>query len=269
MAFLTTLSGQPIAPLGLASQSLQSAQMVEMAWEAGVNYFFSYSLPSEVLQQGLKPLLARQRDQVCIAIGSESRQIHQLKETIDRTRQLLDLETIDVFFAEYISPTDTDAEIAAMFVELQQWKTNGQIRYLGASTHNRSIAQTLIHQNQLDVLMLRYNMAHRKIEQDVLPLAQSVGLPIVAFTCTRWGTLLKGHPQWQSAPPTAADCYRYALHHPAVQIALTAPATPDQLQQNLSVLQTPDLTEADRQHWQTYGDLIYGNGQDAFETQWI
>lgn len=23
------------------------------------------------------------------------------------------------------------------------------------------------------------------------------------------------------------------------------------------------------QQWRTYGDLIYGNGQDAFETQWL
>lgn len=97
--------------------------------------------------------------------------------------------------------------------------------------------------------MLRYNMAHRKAESQVLPAAQSAGLPVIAFTCTRWGNLLKGHPQWHEPTPTATDCYRYALHHPAVQVALTAPATLSQLQSNLSVLNAPSLANAEIEHW--------------------
>jgi hypothetical protein len=51
-------------------------------------------------------------------------------------------------------------------------------------------------------------------------LTKEVLIPVIAFTCTRWGTLLKGHPNWQEAPPTAADCYRYVLGHEAVSLAL-------------------------------------------------
>ena len=117
--------------------------------------------------------------------------------------------------------------------------------------------------------MLRYNMAHRKAELQVLPAAQIAGMPVIAFTCTRWGSLLKGHSQWHEPTLTTADCYRYALHHSGVQVALTAPATLSQLQSNLSGLNAPPLANAEIEHWQDYGDLAYGSGQDAFETQWV
>lgn len=117
--------------------------------------------------------------------------------------------------------------------------------------------------------MLRYNMAHRKIKDHVLPAAQNAGMPVVAFTCTRWGELLKVHPQWSSEPPAAAECYRYALHHPAVHLVLTAPVTVKQLEENLAVLQRGRMAIAEVQYWNTYGNLIYGQGEDAFETQWV
>ncbi len=116
--------------------------------------------------------------------------------------------------------------------------------------------------------MHRYNMAHRKAEERVLPAAQQAGIPVVAFTCTRWGSLLKGHPNWHKQVPQASDCYRYALGHPAVRLALTAPQTTKQLEENLNVLESPQLSSEAKALWQEYGALIYGRGQDAFDTQW-
>jgi aryl-alcohol dehydrogenase-like predicted oxidoreductase len=117
--------------------------------------------------------------------------------------------------------------------------------------------------------MHRYNMAHRKAEEQLFPMAQQAGIPVVAFTCTRWGQLLRGHPDWQGEIPTAADCYRYALHQKAIHLALTAPQTQAQLEENLSVLYSPELTPEAVVRWQEYGALVYGDGQDAFETKWL
>ncbi len=110
---------------------------------------------------------------------------------------------------------------------------------------------------------------YRQAEQNVLPAAQKVGIPVVAFTCTRWGTLLKGHHNWQLQPPTAEDCYRYVLGHPAIRLALTAPQTRQQLEENFTVLHAPQIETQEIAKWQEYGDLIYGTGQDAFDTQWV
>ncbi|MBV8887366.1 MAG: aldo/keto reductase [Chroococcidiopsidaceae cyanobacterium CP_BM_RX_35] len=213
-------------------------------------------MSSDQLSGGLKPLLTNQRDAIFIATGSESRHPDTLQHYLDQVRSSLDIDGIDAFFAEYLSPQENPDEVETMLFQLQQWKTEGWMRYVGASTHNREIALQLIEQGGWDVLMLRYNMAHRKAEEDVLPVAQAKGIPVVAFTCTRWGSLLKGHPQWHEPAPTAAECYRYALHHPAVQVALTAPATLRQLQDNLFALNAPPLEIAEVEHWQTYGDLV-------------
>ncbi|MCU0552892.1 MAG: aldo/keto reductase [Leptolyngbya sp. Prado105] len=266
---LLSLSKQPVSRLGFASQYLKDLTCVQAAFTAGINFYFSYNLSSDPLVDGLMPLLTTQRNSIFIATGSESRHPETLQQYLDQTRRSLNTSVIDAFFIEYFSPSDSAEEIQAVLAQLRGWKTTGSIRCVGASTHNLEVALQLIQQGQIDVLMLRYNMAHRKVEDQVLPMAQAVGLPVIAFTCTRWGTLLKGHPQWNQSPPTATDCYRFVLHHPAIHTTLTAPATLAQLQENLTALTASALTIEEVYHWQTYGNLIYGTGQDAFETQWI
>ncbi len=216
-----------------------------VAFEAGVNYFFFYDLSPENLLSGLKPIVATQREQVLMATGSEERDKGRLWQYLEEVRQYLDVDVVDVFFVEYVTPSEDIAEIWAVLDELWAWKERGLIRYVGATTHNRAIAKRcceaqialeLINSDRLEVLMHRYNMAHRKAQEQVFPMAQQVGIPVVAFTCTRWGQLLRGDPDWQEEIPTAADCYRYALHQKAVHLALTAPQTQAQLEENLSVL---------------------------------
>lgn len=265
---LSTLQGQPASILGLAGQSIDAATVL-LAFEAGINYFFFYNLESENFLGGLKSLLVAKRQQVLVATGSENRDIQSLRNYLDSVRHCLNVDQVDVFFIEYVSPADDMTQVQVVLDELRLWKDSGVVRYVGVTTHNRAIALEMIERHQCDVLMHRYNMAHRKVEKDVLPSAFEAGVPVVAFTCTRWETLLKGHPHWQHKPPLAADCYRYALSNSAVRLALTAPKTREQLQENLSVLHSPQLSKQEVAHWQEYGDLIYGNGQDAFDTQWV
>lgn len=245
------------------------AVTVAFAFEAAINYFFFYNLESENFLDGLKLLLAVKREQVLVATGSEDRDISSLRHYLDSVRHHLDVDRVDVFFAEYVSFADDMTQVQVLLDELCSWKDKGLVRYVGVTTHNRAIASEMIERHQCDVLMHRYNMAHRQAEQNVLPAAQKAGIPVVAFTCTRWVTLLKGHPNWKKEPPTAADCYRYVLHHPGISLALTAPKTRQQLEANLSVLHAPQLQAQEIANWRKYGNLIYGTGQDTFDTQWI
>ncbi|MDZ7962724.1 MAG: aldo/keto reductase [Aulosira sp. DedQUE10] len=265
---LVTIQRQPASILGLAGQSIDAATVL-LAFTAGINYFFFYNLESENFLGGLKSLLVAQREQVLVATGSENRDIQSLRNYLDSVRHCLNVDQVDVFFIEYVSPADDMSQVQVVLDELRLWKDSGVVRYVGVTTHNRAIALEMIERHQCDVLMHRYNMAHRKAQEDVLPSAQRASVPVVAFTCTRWGTLLKGHPHWHGKLPMAADCYRYALNNSAVRLALTAPKTRQQLQENLSVLHSPQLSKQEVAHWQEYGDLIYGNGQDSFDTQWI
>ena len=59
------------------------------------------------------------------------------------------------------------------------------------------------------------------------------------------------------------------LRHPAVRLALTAPATTGELLENRAVLATAATADAGQwAEWEEYGRLVYGDGTDSFETQY-
>ena len=266
---ITTLRGQPVCPLGLGAHLDMDPDAVRLAHVAGLNYFFFFDFSFKALWQGLKPLLAAGREDLVVATGCESRDPRAMREYLDQVRGELGLEEVDVFFADYVSPADDMEDVMVALDELHQWKARGLVRYVGVTVHDRPLALELIRSGRVEVLMHRYNMAHRGAEEEVLPAAQKAGIPVVAFTSTRWGTLLKGHLDWDGEAPRAADCYRYVLRHPAVRMTLTSPETTAQLQQNLAALKEPDrMDPAEQKRWEEYGALIYRDGRDdAFEAE--
>jgi aryl-alcohol dehydrogenase-like predicted oxidoreductase len=152
--------------------------------------------------------------------------------------------------------------------ELRQWKESGWVRFVGATAHDRSLARRLAADPRVDVLMHRFSMAHRKAAHEVFPAAAKARTPVVAFTATRWGTLLEPCAGWPGPPPTASDCYRYCLSQPSVRVVLTAPRSLAELEQNLDVLALPPMSKQERGQWQRFGDLVHGAGKGAFEALW-
>ncbi len=258
-----------MARLGLAGNPNTDPRCVSAAFEAGVNLFFFYNLGFTGLVDGLTRL--GERRDAFVATGSESRDPAEVERYLSQVEERLPADSVDLFYAEYVHPgDDVDGLLADDGVVglLHRWKEAGRIRYVGATAHNRPLARRLLESGRIDVLMHRYNMAHRGAEEAVLPAALERRIPVVAFTCTRWGGLPAGHPGWSGPVPTAADCYRFALGHDAVQVALTAPGSLEELRANLAVLREPDPTASEIAGWRAYGDLVYGAGRDEFETRW-
>jgi aryl-alcohol dehydrogenase-like predicted oxidoreductase len=82
----------------------------------------------------------------------------------------------------------------------------------------------------------------RAIRNPHLPQENRPGIAIYTATC--WGKLVKrrrvpagGRP----LPP--ADCYRFVLSHPDVNVCVTAPSTAAQLEENLEALDAGPLDE--------------------------
>jgi aryl-alcohol dehydrogenase-like predicted oxidoreductase len=268
---LTALDGTATSRLGLAAGPKQDRQCVRRAFAGGINYFFFYGPGHTSFIEELMALLRRQREQIIVATGSGSRRIEGLRAARRKLTALLAIELIDIFFIEYVHPGDN---LDGMFGtngaldELRQWKEGGLIRFVGATAHDRSLARRLAGDPRVDVLMHRFNMAHRKAAREVFPAATRARTPIVAFTATRWGTLLEPHADWPGLPPTAPDCYRYCLAQPSVHVVLTAPRSLAELEQNLDVLDSPTMSKSKRDQWQRFGDWVYGTGKGAFETNW-
>lgn len=271
---IVTLSGEPVSRLGLAAGADTDERCVQAAFDGGVTYFFFYNASFTAMLKGLRPLLRRHREEVVVACGSEEREPGALRRDLDRIRKALDVDALDAFHAEYVSPADTPEEVFGpdgALAEIQRWRDAGRIRYAAASVHSRKLGVDLLESGRVELLMTRYNMAHRGAEEKVFPAALKAGVPVTAFTCTRWGSLLKRPAGWDPGRPvpTAADCYRFVLRHPAVRIALTAPATVRRLYDNLSLLRDgPGLSPKQFRAWEEYGRLVYGDGKGAFETRW-
>lgn len=268
---LTTVGGEEVRPLGLAGYPDQDPRFVAEAFAAGVNLFFFYGPSHRALTEGLSSLVPERRREILVATGSGARTPGGLGRAWRELTAAAGVDEIDLFFAEYVHPSE-DPE--AVFGEggalevIDGWKREGRIRHVGATAHDRSLAARLARDPRVEVLMHRFNMAHRGALETVFPAARESGVALVTFTSTRWGSLLERHPGWEGDPPDAVDCYRYCLSFPEVDFVLTAPKTMEQLRENLAVLEVAPFDDEERRRWERYGDLVYGEGTDSFETKW-
>ena len=108
---------------------------------------------------------------------------------------------------------------------LAEQKRQGRLKLIGLTSHQRPLAARWAQTGKLDLLMIRYNAAHRGAERDVFPVAHKRRIPIVTFTGLRWKALLAHTPEDppQFTPPSAVECYRFCLANPIVSVALAAP----------------------------------------------
>jgi aryl-alcohol dehydrogenase-like predicted oxidoreductase len=86
--------------------------------------------------------------------------------------------------------------------------------------------------------MIRYNAAHRGAETEVFPVTTARGLPVVVYTCLRWGALMRPTPDDPPGfiVPRAPAWYRFAVQNPAVTVALMAPENRAELEEDLQAL---------------------------------
>ncbi|MEE2637286.1 MAG: aldo/keto reductase [Acidobacteriota bacterium] len=268
---LRTIDGEPARPLGLAAHPGQTSRCVYAAFDSGVNYFFFYGPSGRSVIDGLNGLVKEHRPEVLIGCGSGARRADGLERVRHRLSRAVGADVLDVFFAEYLNPADDRSTLfgnRGVIATLAEWRRRGLIRYVGATTHDTAIASACLADPRIDVVMLRYNMAHRRLGRTVFPEAQRARRSVIAFTATRWGTLLRGRPEWGAAPPTALDCYRYCLAEPAVELVLSAASTVAQLTANLPALKAKKIGTKERRNWERYGDLVYGSGKGRFDIQW-
>jgi len=111
----------------------------------------------------------------------------------------------------------------------------------------------------LDVLMIRYNAAHRGAETEIFPHLAPHDPGLVSYTATRWGFLLRRPKAWpKDRPiPTAGQAYRFVLSNPHVDVVLTAPSNARQLPENLDAVQAGPLGEEEMALMREFGDAVH------------
>jgi aryl-alcohol dehydrogenase-like predicted oxidoreductase len=128
------------------------------------------------------------------------------------------------------------------------------------SCHDRKFAGQLAADGELDVLMIRYNAAHRGAEQDIFPLLKEHTPGLVSYTATRWKYLIRRQSQWPKDRqiPTATQCYRFVLSNPHVDVCMMAPSNMKHFDENMAALDQGPLSEDEMKLIKEYGDLIHG-----------
>src|SRR5262249_14972482 len=143
---------------------------------------------------------------------------------------VLKADYIDVLTLYYVETAEEWEEIIApggAMGYLRDAKRDGVVRRIGVTSHQRKLAARMAESGLLDVVMVRYNAAHRGAEKEVFPVTARLGMSVISFTALRWGALLKPTPDDPSgySVPRAPEWYRFVLQNPAVSVALHAPQT--------------------------------------------
>src|SRR5262249_36178618 len=144
---------------------------------------------------------------------------------------------------------------------LAEWRAaqrDGRVRRLGVTTHQRKLAAQMARSGLLDCLMIRYNAAHRGAEREVFPVTDALGMPVIAYTALRWGALLRPTPD--DPPgflPPASAWHHFVLQAPSLTVALTAPHSRAELDQDLTVLAaTSPLGAAEYDRLAAHGERV-------------
>lgn len=254
---MTTLgrTGLTVGRVGLGSSYGLGAAGVERAFDQGVNYFYWGTLRREAFGRGLRNLGSR-RDRFVLVVQSYSRLATLVGWSLERALGRLGLEYVDVLLFGLWNRAVPERILDAG----RRLRQRGLVRHLAVSTHHRPLAPKMAANPDFGVLHVRYNAVHTKAEQEIFPHLPTQNAPgIVAFTATRWGHLLdpRRTPAGERTP-TATDCYRFVLAHPAVDVCLSGPADEKQLDQALETLRREPMTEEELVWMRRVGAAIYG-----------
>jgi aryl-alcohol dehydrogenase-like predicted oxidoreductase len=141
-------------------------------------------------------------------------------------------------------------------------RERGLIRHIAVSTHHRPLVAELARDPGIGVVHVRYNAVHKGAEREVFPLLSSNGNGpgLVAYTATSWRQLLnpKRIPPGERVP-TAADCYRFVLSNPAVDVCMTGPANEAQAVDALQALELGPMSAEELAWMRRVGDFIHNH----------
>lgn len=283
--------------LGLATRGnthLRSED-VEYAIERGLNYLNWCGKPD-----GLSRAVAglgKRRKQTVVAVQFQARTPRAAEREFSHILKELRTDFLDIATLYYVESEEEWQQIVApggVWDVLANLKREGSLRMIGLTTHQRRLAAAWARQavpegqggradgsqrasakkgagvppaqnssfrrHRLDMLMVRYNAAHRGAEREVFPVTTARRMPVVTFTGLRWRALLQSTPEDPPGfePPGAAECYRFCLSHPAVSVSLTAPGNREQLEENLRLLEEWRATESRAADAiRAHGDRVY------------
>jgi predicted aldo/keto reductase-like oxidoreductase len=253
-------TGLEVGRMGLASGYGVPTASIEKAFhEFSVNYFYLSLLKRGNMVKAISNLASANREKMVVVLAKPVKQGFYLDSFVDRWLKKLNLDHADALVLQGVSKPPSQ-KLIDRAVKI---KESGKVRFVGMSSHDRPLfgkaARGEINA-PIDFFQIRYNAVHRGAEVDIFPhLSQKDRPGIVIFTATCWRKLLnpKLMPPGESAL-APADCYRFVLSNPNVDVCITGPSTAEQMDQNLKAIKLGPLSDDEMARIRRIGDYIYG-----------
>jgi len=249
------VSGLTVPRMGVGADAGAPAEALEWAFEQGINYFYWGSRRKKGMKEAIRRLAPQWREKMIIALQTYDYSGLALEHTFLRGLKQLKIDYADVFILG-MRNGPVPERILNKALAL---KDQGLFKHLCVSAHDRSAYRQHLDRKVFDLVMVRYNAAHRGAETDVFPLLPKESPPgVICYNSTRWGNLFD--PQWMpegERTPGPVDLYRYVLSNPNIQMVLTAPETFEQLKENLKTLAAGPVTDDERRWLERIGDHVH------------
>lgn len=253
-------TGLSVGRLGISSSFGAPAEVFEEAFERGCNYFTWGTFlrgRSSAMRTALRNLAAAgRRGQMVVAMLTYAHNAWLTEHFFVKSLKAAGLDYADLLLLGYF-PKRPPRKVIDGALRL---KAKGLTRFIGLTSHNRKLFPELAAEGLLDVFHIRYNPAHRGAETETFPHLNGDSLPgVVSFTATSWRRLLNPRKMPPGQPPlTAAQCYRFALSHPAVDVCMMGVKNAAQLRENLEQMARGPLNPEEMARARLVGDHVAG-----------
>lgn len=257
-------TGLVVGRLGISSSFGAPAAAFEEAFERGCNYLnWGTFIKGRASAMGtaIRNLVASgKRDDMVVAMLTYAHNAWLTEHFWVKGLKAANLEYADVLLLGYF-PKRPPQKVIDGALRLRE---RGLVRFIGLTGHNRKLFPELAEEGLFDVFHVRYNAAHRGAETETFPFLSGPDITVeerpgvVSFTATAWRRLLKAKklPPGET-PLTAAQCYRFVLSHPAVDVCMMGAKDIPQMRTNLTVLEQGPLSEEEMTRVRVIGSYNY------------
>jgi aryl-alcohol dehydrogenase-like predicted oxidoreductase len=251
-------TGSLVTPLGLGASYGLEARDVERAIDRGINYIYwgAYRRPS--FATAIRNLGPARRQDLVIVVQTYTRVASLMRRSLERALRRLGTDHVDGLLLGWWNQSPPRGIVEAALA----LRAAGKARWIQISCHHRPSFQGYIEDRSYDSIMVRYNAAHPGAETEVFPHLATRRVGVVAYTATRWGTLLDPRHLPPGEPvPRASDCYRFALGHAGVDVCLAGPSDAGQLDEALAALDRGPLADDELAWLRRVGAHVHKHAQ--------
>ena len=180
---------------------------------------------------------------------------------IERSFRYIGKDPIDLIQVHNLGDVETQLPI------LRELKEEGRVRYIGTTSTSTRRYPDLVRymwQEDLDFIGVDYAVDNRTSAEEILPLAQELGIAVLAyapFGRTRMWARVKGRkvPEW--AQEFGANSWgkfflKYVVGHPAVTCVTPATSKPENMHDNIGAAYGELPDEKTRRRMADYVDAL-------------